>query len=203
MHAIVRSCARLVPAWQRWAAGAVLLGVSALSWATEAAPPQPEWTLTSDGAHLIQHSSRLIWTRCAAGLRWNGRHCVGQLLLLDHSAANALARQRARDEGVAWRLPHLKELQQLARLSQQSPGAGRATLPVASQGWSWSATAAIRMRSVNIYNYNNIAQGISGQNVNQLQFMHGWAVHTGTGEQRNDALRRAPMMVLLVRPAGD
>ncbi|MBA4260935.1 MAG: hypothetical protein C0443_02630 [Comamonadaceae bacterium] len=166
------------------------------------APPSPaEWSLTPDGGHFLQRSTQLVWPRCVEGQRWSGQHCVGEPRWLNHTEAQALARSRAQADGVAWRLPHLKELQQLARLSTQKPVTGKTTLPDASQGWSWSATAPINMHSVNAYSYDNIAKGLNGQTVNQMKFLHGWAVNTGTGEARNDVLKRTPMMVRLVRPA--
>lgn len=189
--------------WLRSAPLGLVLLTAVLVGPTQAAgnttPPSPaEWSLTPDGGHLLQRSTRLVWPRCVEGQRWSGKHCVGEPQWLNHTEAQALARSRAQTDGLAWRLPHLKELQQLARLSTQKPAIGKTSLPDASQGWSWSATAAINMHSVNAYSYDNIVKGLNGQNANQLKFLHGWVVNTGTGEARNDVLKRTPMMVRLV-----
>lgn len=167
--------------------------------ATPSQTPEPEWTLSADGSQLLQRSTRLLWQRCVEGMRWTGRDCVGEPLWLDHGQAQARARQRAQAEGVSWRMPHLKELRQLAKLGATK---GQPKLLSAStQGWVWSGTVPIEIRSVNAYNYSNIMQGVTGQNVNQMKFLHGWVVNTATAESRDDVLRRTPMLVHLVRRA--
>ena len=42
-------------------------------------------------------------------------------------------------------------------------------------------------------------QGVNGQNVSQMKFLHAWVVNTATGESRDDVLKRTPMFVRLVR----
>ena len=58
------------------------------------------------------------------------------------------------------------------------------------------------MREINPYSYESVMRGVDGQNVAQMKFLHGWVVNTGTGEARDDVLRRTPMFVQLVRQAG-
>ena len=194
------SASGLASSVRRPTGGIVLALLQITSWAADA-PMPPEWAVSPDGSHIVQRSTRLIWPRCVEGQRWTGKDCIGEPLWLDHTEAQALARTRTKAEGVAWRLPHLKELQQLVRQGTQKPAAGAVWLPDSAQGWSWSGTAAIDIRSVNAYSYDNVMKGLNGQNVNQMKFLHGWVVNTGTGESRNDVLKRTPMMVRLVRPA--
>lgn len=157
-----------------------------------------EWTVSADGQTLLQRSTGLVWQRCVAGMRWNGRDCAGQPLWLDLPQAQALARQRAQADGLPWRLPHQRELSRLARLGVQPD---QNLLPENTLGWVWSGSVPIAMRAVNPYTYDNIMHGIDGQNVAQMSFLHGWVVNTATGEARNDVLRRTPMFVQLVRPS--
>lgn len=157
-----------------------------------------EWTVSADGQSLLQRSTGLVWQRCVVGTRWNGRDCAGQPKWLDLPQAQALARQRAQADGLPWRLPHQRELLQLARLGMQPD---QTLLPEASVGWIWSGSVPIAMRAVNPYSYDNIVRGVDNQNLAQVQFLHGWVVNTGTGESRNDVLRRTPMYVQLVRQA--
>lgn len=180
------------------AAAASVLSVQAD--APSAVPPA-EWTLTPDGSHFIQRSTRLMWPRCVEGMHWRGGYCVGEPLWLDHAQAQALAHQRAQADGQPWRLPNTKELQQLARLAAQPPAKGRPGIPESTQGWVWSGTVPIQVREVNAYRYDNVMKGVNGQNVTQMKFLHGWVVNTATGESRDDVLKRTRMFVRLVRSA--
>jgi Protein of unknown function (DUF1566) len=165
-----------------------------------AAPPQAhetEWTPSPDGQWLLQRSTGLVWQRCVVGMQWNGKDCAGQPQWADHAQASALARQRAKADGQPWRLPHLKELQQLAQLGTQK--ARPRLLPESTEGWVWTASIPIEVRSVNPYSYGNVMNGVTGQNVAQMKFLHAWVVNTATGESRDDVLKRTPMFVRLVR----
>jgi Protein of unknown function (DUF1566) len=169
-----------------------------------AAPPQapePEWAPSPDGRWLHQRSTGLVWERCVMGMHWNGKDCVGQPQWVDHLQASALARQRAKTDGLPWRLPHLKELQQLARLGTQKTLPR--LLPESTEGWVWTGTIPIEVRSVNPYSYGNVMNGVTGQNVNQMKFLHAWVVNTATGESRSDVLKRTPMFVRLVRKSDE
>lgn len=175
----------------------------ALVLAADHAPPEPdkrfaEWTVSADGQSLMQRSTGLVWQRCVAGTRWNGRDCAGQPLWVDLPQAQALARQQAQGDGLSWRLPLQRELLQLARLGSQPE---QTLLPESSLGWVWSGSVPIGIRTVNPYSYDNIMRGVDGQNVAQMKFLHGWVVNTATGEARDDVLRRTPMFMLLVRAA--
>lgn len=175
-----------------------LLG--ALGPAAAAPPSQPEWVITADGAYIVHLSANVAWPRCAEGMRWSGSRCEGQALLLDHAAALALAQRRAKADGVAWRLPHMKELQGLARQGAKPADALGAWLPNNPTGWCWSATANVDTRTINEYSYENVKRGVTAENMARVQFMHGWAVDTTTGEARKDALKRSQLLVRLVRP---
>lgn len=158
-----------------------------------------EWSITADGQGLFQRSTGLVWSRCVVGMHWNGRVCVGEPQWLDLPQAQAMARERAQADGLPWRLPHLRELQQFARLGKLPE---QTLLPEASQGWVWSASVPIATHEVNPYTYQNVMNGVNGQNAAQMKFLHGWVVNTATGESRSDVLRRTPMFVQLVHRAG-
>lgn len=161
----------------------------------------PDWVLSGDGAYVIHREARVAWPRCVEGMAWDGRRCTGTPLQLDRHEALALAQARSQARGVTWRLPQVKELQQLASASvRASRGSGTALLPAASHGWCWSATAVVDSGRFNEYNYGNIARGLNKANVNQLGFLHGWAVNTADGEARGDVPRRTKLSVRLVLP---
>jgi hypothetical protein len=179
---------------------ALLCGLSSLGARAAEVRALPDWVVTADGAHIVHRSAGVAWPRCVEGLRWNGRACIGQALQLDHAQALALAQAREKADGVAWRLPHLKELQALAGQNARPAGAQGALLPDSPAGWCWTATANIDTAPVNEYRYGNVMRGVNNQNVARLQFLHAWAVNTDTGEARKDVLKRSPQWVRLVRP---
>ncbi|OOG79221.1 hypothetical protein B0E41_24725 [Hydrogenophaga sp. A37] len=164
----------------------------------EVAPP--DWGLTKDGGHIIHSSARVAWPRCVEGMQWTGQRCTGTALQLDHAEALAHVKAREKAEGIAWRLPHMKELQQLANQNAQPTPAGQTLLPTVGEGWCWTATTTINTPSFNAYSYNNVQRGLNGQNTRQLKFLHGWAVNTATGESHGDVLKRSKLTVRLVRP---
>jgi hypothetical protein len=176
------------------------VGPASLTAHAAGAAAQPDWLISADGAYVVHLSHRVAWPRCVEGMRWSGRRCEGQPLLLDHAAALALAQQRAKAEGVAWRLPQMKELQGLARQGAKPADALGAWLPNNPPGWCWSATANVDTRSINPYNYESVARGVTTENMARVQFMHAWAVDTTTGEARKDTLKRSALLVRLVRP---
>lgn len=53
---------------------------------------------------------------------------------------------------------------------------------------------------INPYDYDNIRQGHTGGNIDQLGVQQGWAVHMGSGEARGDVTKRSMLTVRLVRP---
>jgi len=55
----------------------------------------------------------LTWRRCVEGALFDGARCAGTPLVLGWTGTLAHALQQARDTGVAWRLPNVKELASL------------------------------------------------------------------------------------------
>lgn len=188
-----------------WAALALVAaaGSARLVLAAETPENAADWTLTADGSHYLQRSTHLLWPRCVEGMRWHGKDCAGQPLWLDHMAAQALVRQRSKIDGRHWCLPHLKELQQLPRLNSAPTTKAAAPIPASTEGWVWTGTIPIEVRSVNPYSYSNVMNGVNGQNVSQMKFLHAWVVNTATGESREDVLKRTPMFVRLVRKSDE
>jgi hypothetical protein len=160
----------------------------------------PDWQLSKDGSHIIHRSARAAWPRCVEGMQWTGRRCSGKALWLDYGEALALARERQKADGMAWRLPLAKELQQLAVQNDLSSKAGQALIPAVDHNWCWSATVSVGLRSSNPFNYANVQRGVTERNSNQLALLHGWAVNTATAEAQGNMLKRTQMPVRLVRP---
>lgn len=188
-----------------WELACATLLLGSIAWSGKVlgdspARPLAEWTPSPDGQWLLQRSTGLVWQRCVLGMQWNGKDCAGQPLWVDHMQASALARQRAKTDNLPWRLPHLKELQQMARMGMQTrPG----LLPESTQGWVWTASIPIEVRQLNPFSYNNVMNGVTGQSVAEMKFQHAWVVNTATGESRDDVFKRTPMFVRLVRKADE
>lgn len=150
--------------------------------------------VSKNGAHVSDLRSKLIWSRCVEGMRWDGQTCKGSPILASHAEALSLARARAETEGLSWRLPRVKELQRLVNTEKEE-----AVFPAAPQGWHWTASAKIDTKSINQYDYGNIERGVTEQSVNRMAFLHGWAVNMRSAETRGDFLKRTKLPVRLVR----
>lgn len=159
-----------------------------------------DWSLSADGAYVLDQRAGLAWPRCVEGMQWSGKTCTGQPLLLDRAEATALATDRWKAEGVGWRLPRAAELQRLVDKSLSPPGLHPQLFPAAPGQWHWSSTANVSPPSVNQYTYGNIVQGRAGDGARQAAMLNGWAVNLSTGEARGDAARTSKLPVRLVRP---
>lgn len=159
-----------------------------------------DWSLSADGAYVIDRKAGLAWPRCVEGMQWNGKTCTGKPLLLDRAEATTLAADRWKAEGVGWRLPRAAELQRLVDKALSPAGLNPILFPAAPGDWHWSSTANVNAPAVNQYNYGNIAQGRAGDGARQAAMLNGWAVNLSTGEARGDAARTSKLPVRLVRP---
>lgn len=185
-------------------AGWLGLASCLLSLAQAAAAPPPagsrqDAALSARGATVTDASSRLIWERCVAGMRWTGASCQGEARQMTHGEALAWAASRARTDGLAWRLPRVNELQHLRIRLNQRPQTISHLFPLAPGGWYWSSTASLNTSSVNPYDYDNIQRGHDGSSRPRLSVRQAWAVHPDTGEARGDVAKRSQLVVRLVR----
>lgn len=152
--------------------------------------------LTEDRAYVIDTRSKLAWPRCVEGMQWNGKTCTGEPRLMTHGEATAWAAQRAKADGLPWRLPRVPELRRWAARSGKASGLAAEMFPAAPMDWYWTLTASIDTRTVNPYAYDNIQQGRTG--ITKLGVQQGWAVNMATGEAEGDVSRRSKLVVRLV-----
>lgn len=176
------------PTWP--ALAAALLSASAVGMARAAPPPVPE--VSAQGAH-VAHGG-LQWARCVEGMRWDGRRCLGEPLLLTHAEALARAQSRSQEEGQRWRVPKIQELRHL--YGRQGPEA--ALFPAAPGGWHWSSSANLRQSNINPYAYKNTAPGAGTDVGGNARFVQGWAFNLSTGEGRGDMAKHSRLPVRLV-----
>lgn len=153
---------------------------------------------SADGRELVDAGAGLAWSRCVAGMHWDGRHCTGEPALATHAEALALARTRSEAEGRPWRVPRAQELKRLPERLGPAKNAA-ALMPDAPQGWYWSSTARIESESVNAYSYGNVQRGATERHVDRLAPQAGWAVDQPGGAVR-EMRKRERLPVRLVRP---
>ena len=156
--------------------------------------------VSADGTYVTDERLKLIWARCVEGMAWDGKTCTGKPLMLDRAGARARAVERWKAEGVNWRLPRVPELQRLFNKSAQPPGLDLTVFPAAPLDWTWTSTSDVKSAQQNQYAYGNAMQSRTGSTVNQMSYLHGWAVHMRTGESRKDVSKDAKLPVRLVRP---
>lgn len=161
-----------------------------------AAPPASA-PATSPGADWTDPQSKLSWARCVEGMQWTGKACTGQALLLTHAQAIARATARAKEEGLAWRVPRVPELRHLL---EKSAKAAADAPPAAPAGWLWTASANVRQDKPNPYNYGNVMSN-RGSNANDTPFLLGWAVESPGGAASGDIPKSRLLAVRLVRSA--
>ena len=155
--------------------------------------------VSKNGTHVSDLRSKLAWSRCVEGMRWDGKTCTGEPILASHAEALSLARVRAEAEGLRWRVPRVKELQRLVNTVARSAEGEEALFPAAPPGWHWTVSANIDTRPINQYDYKNIQRGVTEQGTNRMAFLHGWAVNMGSAETRGDVPKRTKLAVRLVR----
>lgn len=164
------------------------------------AAPGTALRLSADGTEVIDPATGLAWSRCVEGMRWSGRRCTGEALMLSLPQARRTAAARAAAEGLAWRLPRVPELR---RLRDHASHAGRglpAWFPDAPEEALWTATVnAAPGRTLNPYNYGNVMQGRTGGGAADDAFMQGWAMDLPTGATKGDVSTSRRLALRLVR----
>lgn len=177
----------------------MLLTLASQAQAGDGPPAKPalKWLLIENGAVARNVETGKEWSRCVEGMAWDGRRCTGTALLLEHAQAIARAVARSKLDGKAWRVPSVPELQAFAGSTRATSGI--ALGPDAPQGWYWTSSTRIDASEVNQYSYGNIMNGVNSQNVNQMDFLHGWAVDVDSGKVRGDVLKRTRLPVRLLR----
>jgi len=71
---------------------------------------QDRFTTSSDGQEVTDTTTKLVWRRCAEGLRWDGKACSGKLKTFKYSLAKDAAEDAAKADAKAWRIPTKDEL---------------------------------------------------------------------------------------------
>ena len=49
-----------------------------------------DWSLSADGAYVLDHRAGLAWPRCVEGMQWAGKTCTGKDCHACHREADVL-----------------------------------------------------------------------------------------------------------------
>ena len=101
-----------------------VLGVSLFSalLTTNPALAQQRFSASADGQEITDNKTNLVWQRCAEGMSWKVRTCLGQAVYLNQSDAAARAKAEAASSGQPWRLPILRELSGIVAVREAEEG---------------------------------------------------------------------------------
>jgi len=170
-----------------------LLVLCALPMSAGFAQAPSSFIAISGGAEIVDQDSGLVWARCALGMQWSGKSCTGAPLQSDRATILASLAETGK-----WRLPRVEELQRLA-LAMSRPGSAAArAFPVGPKGWYWTASSRVRPGDLNQYDYSNIERGLTGEAVNQLDFLEAYAV-SDDGRQINELRKTKKLLIRVVR----
>lgn len=95
-------------------------GLLALAFAGSA-QSQERYVPSADGQEVVDSRTGLIWRRCAEGMSWKGKTCVGDAFFGNHASASARA-IAAVTPTEAWRIPTMKELSGIVAVREAEPG---------------------------------------------------------------------------------
>lgn len=79
------------------------------------APGAPRFV--ASGGEVRDTTTRLVWNRCAAGMKWAGTTCTGTPMVV----TLAEARSHAKKLGGGWRVPSIEELNSIVDRSCKNP----------------------------------------------------------------------------------
>lgn len=165
-----------------------------------AADQETAWQAADDGRTLVDSRLHLTWARCVEGMNWDGKTCTGHAEQLTLAQAQARAAQRAKQDGLPWRLPRVTELKRLLDGRTGTEGVDARLFPQAPGTLHWTGTANVRSPGpFNPYRYDNVMRGSTSDDRAHLAFLHGWAVDMSTGLAYAEVAKRTKLAVRLVR----
>lgn len=98
------------------------------------------WRVDASSGTATHVASGLVWYRCLAGERFSEDQCTGLPTVLKLDEAKAYAQSIAESSGKPWRLPTLKEMQQIRQTACQNPAVNKALFPSAFSSNHWTSS---------------------------------------------------------------
>lgn len=100
----------------------------------------PGWVVDPDSGTARHVESGLVWYRCMGGERFAGDQCLGSPLELNLEEAKDYALAIAETSGKPWRLPTLREMQQIRQMHCQNPAVNKVLFPSAYSSNHWTSS---------------------------------------------------------------
>jgi Protein of unknown function (DUF1566) len=105
------------------------------------------------GDEVLDERMKLIWKRCAEGMKWSGLACEGTALRFSWSAGSVRALGVSREESLSWRLPERDELLSLVDQAASAVKIDSLVFPGTPLSFFWTANQS----SPNVYNPSSTA----------------------------------------------
>jgi hypothetical protein len=132
------------------------------------------------GDEVFDEKTRLVWKRCAEGMKWTGEACEGTALRLGAGAAFVRAQNIAKEAGIGWRLPDREELITLVDKSAVSAKINSSVFPGTPAFFFWIANPSAQFFAIERTSALNFDNGFDALMANSSP-MHVRLVRTYTG----------------------
>ncbi len=119
--------------------GMRLAAATLLVFAAASSRAEGRFTVSADGQEITDSTTRLVWRRCAEGMRWDGKACSGKLAKYSYAAAKQAAASGAKRDGKAWRIPVRDELVALLDMAKKKPRIDTQAFPQTPSAPFWAA----------------------------------------------------------------
>lgn len=112
-----------------------------------------QFSLSTDGQEVTDSNTGLIWRRCSEGQTWNGSTCTGTANTFTHEQALLYAKSQ-----TGWRLPNVKELFSIAKLSNSNPVI-ESMFPNTPQDHYWTSSPVVERASWSVLRAWTVSPG--------------------------------------------
>jgi hypothetical protein len=102
----------------------------------------PGWTVDEASGTATHLASGLVWYRCLGGERFSDNQCLGNPLEINLEEATDYALAIAETSGKPWRLPTLREMQQIRQKHCQNPAVNKALFPSVYSSNHWTSSVS-------------------------------------------------------------
>jgi hypothetical protein len=102
----------------------------------------PGWSVDEASGTATHIASGLVWYRCLGGERFSGGQCLGSPLELNLEDATDYALAIAETSGKPWRLPTLREMQQIRQTHCQNPAVNKVLFATAYSSNHWTSSVS-------------------------------------------------------------
>lgn len=103
-----------------------------------AAMAEERFSFSADGQEVTDNTTHLTWSRCAEGMKWDGKLCQGKAATFDFAGAKKAAAAVATASGKAWRVPTKDELTGIVVKNKKKPMIDQAAFPATPNNQFWA-----------------------------------------------------------------